>query len=85
MVPSLMFTLDKGILCISINEVPIMQLFSSITPVQSYDPVASLEALQEITDICNSITLSTPAFEALMELPSLAQEFNTTSTASLSM
>ena len=62
-----------------------MQLFKSITPVQSYDPVASLEALQEITDICNSIHNSTPAFEALMELPSLAQEFNTTSTASLSM
>ena len=62
-----------------------MQLFKSTTPVQSYDPIASLEALQEITDICNSITLSTPAFEALMELPNLAQEFNTTSTASLSM
>ena len=61
------------------------KLFSSSVATATVNPIASLEALQEITDICNSIQLSTPAFEALMELPLLAQEFDNASTAKLSM
>lgn len=59
-----------------------MGLFTSTRMVgEQSSPTAAYESMAEINRICNDMTLSQPALEALFELPELAAQFDVVNTA----